>query len=258
MANPKEVHQVIKQGVLTLTFNRPKTNAFSEGMILASLQAINQAAEDSRVRCMVISGTGNYFSTGRDLNDVLGAKDESFQDHIQRTLNPLILAIRNLEKPVIGAINGTVAGASLGVALACDLRIAAEEAQFIVGFTGIGLGMDSGVSLFLPKLIGMGRASEFAFTNVPISAQQAMEWGLVNKLAPADQIHERAHEWALEIARGPIKAMGLVKRSLNAAIFGNLAAVLNYEAEIQDAARQGDEFREGLQAFLEKRPARFV
>lgn len=258
MGTPKEIDQVIKQGVLRLTLNRPKTNAFSEGMILACLQAINQAEEDSRVRCVVISGSGNYFSTGRDLNDVLGAKDESFQEHLQRTLNPLVLAIRTLEKPVIGAINGAVAGASLGVALACDLRIASEKAQFIVGFTGIGLGMDSGVSLFLPKLIGMGRAIDFAFTNAPINAQQALEWGLVNKLAPADQIHERAHEWAMEIVKGPIQAMGLVKRSINAAIFGNLAAVLDYEAEIQDAARQSDEFREGLQAFLEKRPARFV
>lgn len=258
MTTPKGISQVINQGVLTLIYNRPKTNAFSEEMILASLQAINQAAEDSRVRCVVISGSGNYFSTGRDLNDVLGAKDESFQDHLQRTLNPLILAIRTLAKPAIGVINGAVAGASLGVALACDLRIAAEEAQFIVGFLGIGLGMDSGVSLFLPKLIGMGRATEFAFTNEPISARQALEWGLVNKLAPAEQIHEQAHEWALEISQGPVQAMGLVKRSLNAAIFGNLATVLDYEAEIQEVARQGDEFREGLQAFLDKRPARFV
>lgn len=258
MAASKEFNQRIKEGVLTITYNRPKTNAFSEEMILATYRVIKQAADDSEVRCLVISGSGRYFSTGRDLNDVLGAKDESYNDHLQRTLNPLILAIRALEKPVIAAINGAVAGASLGVALACDLRIAAEEAQIIVGFTGVGLSMDSGVSLFLPKLIGMGRAMEYAFTNVPISAQQAMEWGLVNRLAPTDLIHELAQEWAVEIAQGPIHAMGLVKRSLNAAIFGNLEQVLDYEGQVQDIARQGDEFREGLQAFLNKRSPKFV
>jgi 2-(1,2-epoxy-1,2-dihydrophenyl)acetyl-CoA isomerase len=258
MATSKEINQIIKDGVLTLTLNRPKTNPFSEGMILATHQAIQEAENDPKVRCVVITGSGKYFSTGRDLNDVLGAKDESFGEHLQRTFNPLILAIRKFEKPVIAAINGPVAGASLGVALACDLRIAAEDAQFMVGFLGVGLGLDCGVSLFLANLIGVGRATEYAFTNDAISAQQALEWGLVNKLAPADQIHQRAQEWAVEIAHGPIHAMGLVKRSLNAAIFSNLEQVLEYEGQVQDIARKGGEFREGLQAFLEKSPPKFV
>jgi 2-(1,2-epoxy-1,2-dihydrophenyl)acetyl-CoA isomerase len=163
-----------------------------------------------------------------------------------------------LEKPVIAGINGTVAGAALGIALACDLRIASDQARFLVGFVGIGLGPDSGISVLLPALVGLGRATEMAYTNAPVSAQRALEWGMVNRLAPQDQLLEQARQWAAELARGPIHAMGLAKRDFNKAVLGNLEQVLDYEAHIQEIAGRGADYKEGVQAFLEKRQPNFI
>lgn len=248
----------LKDGVLTITLDHPKVNAFTMKMIASIRTTFKDAAHDDRIRCVLLTGKGKYFSTGHDLKEVNRAKGESFRGHLVRTFNPLILQIRALQKPVIAGINGAVAGASLGVALACDLRIAAEDAEFTVGFLGVGLTLDSGVSLFLPKLIGSGRAAEFAFTNTPITAQQALEWGLVNRLAPAAQLADQAQNWAAELARGPLSAMGLTKREFNKALFPNLEQVLDYEAYIQDIAGSGPESSEGLQAFLEKRAPNFT
>jgi 2-(1,2-epoxy-1,2-dihydrophenyl)acetyl-CoA isomerase len=192
------------------------------------------------------------------LNDVQLDQEESFRLHLLQTFNPLILQIRGLEKPVIAGINGTVAGAALGMALACDLRIASDQARFLVGFLGIGLGLDSGVSVLLPALIGLGRATEMAYTNAQISAQQALEWGMVNRLAPHEQLPEQARQWAAELARGPIHAMSLAKRDFNKAVLGNLEQVLDYEAHIQEIAGRGEDYKEGVQAFLEKRKPNFA
>ena len=257
MLDSENVQSGLKSGVLTITLNHPKANAFTEEMIFSIQKIFKDAADDAQVRCVLLTGSGNIFSAGHDLGEVFQVRNESFRDHLAWTFNPLILQIRSLEKPVIAAINGPVAGAALGVALACDLRIASEEAQFLVGFLGVGLSFDSGVSLFLPKLIGLGRATEYAFTNMPISAQQALEWGLVNRLAPADSINLQAEDWASEIAGGPVRTMGLAKRVFNKAQFANLEQVLDYEARIQDIARRGKEFNEGLQAFMGKRQPNF-
>jgi 2-(1,2-epoxy-1,2-dihydrophenyl)acetyl-CoA isomerase len=147
----------LKEGVLSITLNHPKANAFTDEMITALQAAFKQAGRETQVRSVLLSGSGNFFSTGRDLNDVSRAAGESFRGHLLRTFNPLIMQIRSLEKPVIAAINGAVAGAGLGIALACDLRIASKEARFVVGFLGIGLAPDSAVSLLLPALITDGR-----------------------------------------------------------------------------------------------------
>jgi 2-(1,2-epoxy-1,2-dihydrophenyl)acetyl-CoA isomerase len=168
-----------------------------------------------------------------------------------------VLQIRRLEKPVLAAIQGTVSGAALGIALACDLRIAADSARIVVGFLGIGLAPDSGVSLFLPALIGLGRASEYLFTNAPIDARQALALGLFNRLVPAVELPERAAEWAASLAKGPLGAIGLTKRALNKAVLGNLDSALDYEAHVQDIAGKGPELKEGLQAFFEKRPPEY-
>jgi 2-(1,2-epoxy-1,2-dihydrophenyl)acetyl-CoA isomerase len=248
----------IDQGVMTITLNRPKANAFNFEMIEAAQAAFKQAARDDAARAVLLTGSGGAFSAGQDVKDFQAEAEISFRRHLQRTYNPLILQIRRLEKPVLAAINGPVAGAALGVALACDLRIAAETARFVVGFGGIGLAPDSAVSLLLPALIGLGRAAEHTFTNAPISAEQALAWGLVNRLAPAAELAERAMEWASALARGPVHAMGLAKRDFNRAALPNLEAVLDYEAHIQEVAGKGAEHKEGVTAFLEKRPARFV
>lgn len=258
MSASDTIQQELNQGVLILTLNRPKANAFNLEMIDALQAAIKQAGRDTQVRCVLLTGNGSVFSAGQDVRDFQQAENLSFREHLQRTYNPLVISIRKIEKPVLAAINGSIAGAALGVALSCDLRIAADNARFVVGFLGIGLAPDSAVSLFLPALIGMGRAAEFAFTNEPISAEQALAWGLVNRLAPADQLREQAMAWAVRLAQGPVGAMGLTKRDFNRAMYGNLEQVLDYEGHIQEIAGQGREHKEGVQAFLEKRPAQFL
>lgn len=258
MSNPDIVLENSRNGVLGLTLNRPKANAFNLEMIEALQAAFRQAARDEAVRVVLLSGSGNTFSAGQDVKELQQAGGISFREHLKRTYNPLILQIRRLEKPVLAAIHGAVAGAALGIALACDLRIAADTARFVVGFGGIGLAPDSAVSLLLPALIGLGRASEHTFTNEPIPAEKALAWGLVNRLVPAEALNEQAWEWAAALAHGPVHAMGLAKRDFNRAILPNLEAMLDYEAQIQEIAGQGAEHREGLAAFIEKRQARYV
>lgn len=252
------IQSELHEGVFSITLNRPKANAFDDEMIAALQAAFKLADRDDGVRCVLLTGEGRFFSTGRHLNDVLQAEGESFRSHLMRTFNPLVKQIRLLEKPVMAVLNGTAAGAGLGLALACDLRIASTEARFVVGFLGIGLALDSAVSLLLPALIGLGRATEFAFTNAPISAKQALAWGLVNRLAPPEVLPERAFAWAAELARGPVHAMGLAKRQFNRAVLMNLENVLDYEAHLQDVAGHRAEHREGLAAFLEKRPPKYI
>ena len=178
----------LTEGVLTLSLNRPKANAFNTPMNLELQKLLEQAARDAQVRAVVLTGAGRLFSAGQDLAEFGEQEHLSLRAHLQRTYNPLVMQIRALEKPVLAAIHGAVAGAALGVALACDLRIAADNARFVVGFLGIGLAPDSAVSLLLPKLIGLGRAAEAAFTNQPISAADALAWGLVNRVVPVEQL----------------------------------------------------------------------
>jgi 2-(1,2-epoxy-1,2-dihydrophenyl)acetyl-CoA isomerase len=245
-----------KDGVFAITLNRPKVNAFSLELIALLQEAFKQAERDPAVRCVLLTGSGHVFSAGQDVKDFM-ADNVPIRYHLLRTYNPLILQIRRLEKPVLAAINGMVSGAALGIALACDLRIASERARFVVGFAGIGLAPDSAVSLLLPALIGLGRAAEFTFTNAPIFAEQALAWGLVNRLAPDAALPAQAAAWAAQLASGPVHAMGLAKRAFNKAILPNLEQALDYEAHIQDIAGRGEEHKQGVRAFLEKRPPQF-
>ena len=244
-------------GILHISLNRPKVNAFNLEMISALQAAIKQAERDERVRCVLLSGQGSVFSAGQDLGE-FNQVGISYRAHLLRTYNPLVLQIRRLEKPVLAAIQGAVSGAALGVVLACDLRIAAENARFVVGFCGIGLAPDSAVSLLLPALIGLGRASQYTFSNAPISAGQALDWGLVNLVVAADELHGQASAFASALASGPLHAFGLAKRAFNKAVLENLEAVLDYEAHLQEIASASPEHREGVAAFLEKRAPRFV
>jgi 2-(1,2-epoxy-1,2-dihydrophenyl)acetyl-CoA isomerase len=244
-------------GVLKLCLNRPKVNAINADLIQALQAAFRQAERDSQVRCVLLAGRGSTFSAGQDVHEIRQAQDTSFRGHLQRTYNPLILQIRRLGKPVLAAINGSVSGAALGITLACDLRIAADTARFVVGFSGIGLAPDSAVSLLLPALIGLGRAFEYTCSNAPLDAQQALALGLVNRVVPAVELESQSEMWASALALGPVNAFGLAKRAFNKAILPNLEEVLDYEAYLQDIAAQGEEHRQGLQAFLEKRPPNF-
>jgi len=248
-----------QSGVLTLTLNRPPVNALDLKTITELQAAFKQAARDESIRCVVLTGAGSTFCAGHDVSEMLAARGEaiSYRSHLQATYNLLILQIRQIEKPVVAVVNGPVAGAGLGIALACDMRIASDTARFTVGFTGIGLSLDSGISLLLPALIGLGRATEFAFTNEAISAEQALEWGLVNRIVPAADLGSATATLAASLEAGPTGAFGLVKRSFNRAVLPDLEEALDYEAHMQEIASKGAEHREGVAAFLEKHPPKF-
>lgn len=247
------VHTEFNEGVFIITLDRPKANALSLEMVKSLQGAFKEAAREKLARVALLRGAGDTFSGGQDVYEILKAEGESYRKHILETYNPLVLQIRQLDFPVLAEIRGTVAGAALGLALACDLRIVSEDVRFIVGFLGIGLAPDSAVSLFLPTLIGLGRATEVAFTNAPITAQQALSWGLVNRVVPLNMLQTSAYEMARMLALGPIHAMGLTKRDFNKAIYPHLEQVLDYEAHIQEIARLGAEHKEGVSAFVEKR-----
>lgn len=250
----------LQAATLTIRLHRPeRANAFNFEMIAALQAALEEAATNEQVRCVVLTGAGSSFCAGHDITEMLAAQgqDISYREHLQRTYNPLILQIRRLEKPVIAAINGPVAGAGLGVALACDLRIAAETVLFTVGFTGIGLVPDSAVSVLLPALIGLGRATEFTFTNQPINTVQALEWGLVNQVVAEGELEEATQKLAAGLAAGPTGAYGLTKRLFNQNVLPNLGEALELEGEFQEIASKRDEHTEGVKAFLEKRKPAF-
>ena len=250
----------LQSATLTISLNRPeRANAFNFEMITELRTTLKQVATDSQVRCVVLTGAGSSFCAGHDITEMLAVQGQavSYREHLQQTYNPLILQIRRLEKPVIASINGPVAGAGLGVALACDLRIAAEKALFTVGFTGIGLVPDSAVSLFLPALIGLGRATEFSLTNQPITAAQALEWGMVNQVAPEDRLAAVAGKLAEGLAAGPTRAYGQTKRLFNKNVLPNLEEALEFEGEMQEIASKNKEHIEGVKAFLEKRKPSF-
>ena len=247
-----------ENGVLTVTLNRPKANAFDTEMAKTLTRTFRDAARDDSVRVVLLTGTGRLFSAGQDVSEFGEGGERSFRTHLQATYNPMIMQMRRLEKPILGAINGAVAGAALGIALACDLRIAAESARFVVGFLGIGLAPDSAVSLLLPRLVGLGRAAEMVFMNTPLDAQTAQAWGLVNRVVPDEDLAGAAGAWAAEITRGPIHAMGLAKRDFNRAILPNLEEVLDYEAHNQEVAGKRPEHKEGVAAFREKREPNYV
>ncbi|MGW8251899.1 MAG: enoyl-CoA hydratase/isomerase family protein [Anaerolineales bacterium] len=247
----------LEDGVLHVRLNRPKVNAIRIEMVEVLLGLFRQAERDEQVRCVLLSAAGSVFSAGQDMFEIKDAQGTSFRGHLLRTYNPLILHIRRLPKPVLAAINGPVSGAALGIVLACDLRIASENARFVVGFSGIGLGLDSGVSLLLPAIVGLGRANEYAFTNTAIEAQEALRLGLVNRVIPSDALEEQSRLVAAALAQGPVGAMGLAKRAFNKAVLPNLEQALDYEAYLQDIASQSEEHRQGVQAFFEKRPPVF-
>jgi 2-(1,2-epoxy-1,2-dihydrophenyl)acetyl-CoA isomerase len=246
-------------GTATITLNRPdKLNAFNDLMIRETTAAFRQAGRDGRVRCVVLTGNGRAFSSGQDLADVESRSGEfSIGEHLRHGYHKLIMQMVRLEKPIIAAVNGIAAGAGCGVALAADIRIASDKASFMLAFSRVGLVPDSGTNWFLPRLIGQARAYEMAITADKIPAQQAYEWGMVNRVVPAEQLMETVASWAGPLASGPTLAYGLTKRAMFKAWQTDLPEALAYEAYLQEIAGRSHDFAEGVQAFLEKRPAEF-
>jgi len=249
----------VENNVMTIVLNRPeRANAFTQGMIKDLLAALKDAERNRDVRVVVLQGAGKAFSAGQDVSEMDFAGKVSYQEHLYETYNPLILSLRRLEKPVLAVLNGAVAGAALGVALACDLRLASSKAFFAVGFLQLGLIPDSAVSLLLPLYIGIGRAVELTGFNDWIDAQKAFDLGLVNRVVEADKLDAEAAKWIKRLAAMPIEAFGLTKRAFNFAVMPNLEKVLSYEADLQEIAHLSPEHREGVQAFLEKRSPNFL
>lgn len=249
-------------GVRTITLNRPDVlNAFTSDMLAALGKAIRSAGKDKSVRCLVITGAGRGFSAGQDLAEVADSYKSGEQrmlgDHLRRYYNPMILKIRSMEKPVIASVNGVAAGAGCSLALACDLRIAAESASFIQAFIHVGLVPDSGSTFMLPRLIGVARAMEMACTGRKVKADEALTIGLVNRVVPDEQLAAETKSLADKLAGLPTRGIGLTKRALNAAWTADLATQLDYEAMLQATAGKTHDHREGVMAFLEKRQPHF-
>ena len=249
---------VIQDGVLTITMNRPEVyNAFNEQMKRDLNDAFKEAEKDPAVRCVILRGAGEKaFCSGQDLKEHAGSK-RSLKESLEKSYNPLIRKMRSIEKPVIGMINGVAAGAGCSVALACDLRVMSATARLTEVFIRIGLVPDSGSHWFLPRLAGMARAFEYAATGRDIPADEALQAGLVNRVAPPEELESVTMEWAAQLAKAPTKAIGLIKRTLNKAMTVDLDALLEYEAYIQQIASETEDHKEGVTAFLEKRLAQF-
>ena len=243
-------------GVLTLTLNRPDVlNALTSEMHKALAAGLKEA-RDPEVRAVVLTGAGRGFCVGQDLTefgetpDVAGA--------LRRGYHPNIRAIRELDKPVIAAVNGAAAGAGVSLACACDIRLAADSATFIPAFISIGLVPDSGGSYFIVRLLGEARAFEWMTSGRRLSAAEAQTWGLVSEVVEDDKLAGVAAERAAQYAAAPTAAIGMTKRLFGHAVTATLEEQLELEAQLQAAATRTDDFREGVAAFREKRPPNFV
>jgi 2-(1,2-epoxy-1,2-dihydrophenyl)acetyl-CoA isomerase len=248
--------EVTREGaVQTITLNRPDVmNAFNRG-VHGGLREALKAARDPEVRAVVVTGAGRGFCAGQDLTEFEDVPDVG--SSLRETYHPNVLAIRALEKPVIAAVNGACAGAGLSLATACDIRIAADNAVFVPGFIGIGLVPDAGGTFFIHRLLGAPRAFEWMSSNRRLSAAEALEWGLVSEVVAADSFAARTAELAATLAAMPTRAVGMTKRLFDHAAGATLEEQLEMEAQLQAAAARTSDFREGVTAFVEKRPPSF-
>jgi len=251
-----EVETARAGSVLTITLNRPDVlNALNAAMHEALGAALKEARSED-VRAVVITGAGKGFCVGQDLNE-FRERAGDIGGRLRGTYHPTIRGIRGLDKPVIAAVNGAAAGAGLSLACACDLRVASDEATFVPAFINIGLIPDSGGTFFITRLIGQSRALEWLGSGRRLSAAEALEWGIVSEVVEPTVLETRAAEVADELAALPTRAIGMTKRLLDRAPAATLDEQLEWEAQLQAAATQTDDFREGVDAFLEKRTPDF-
>lgn len=246
------------EGVTTITLNRPEVyNAFNDKLSFDLQDALKAASRDPETRVVVLTGEGKAFCSGQDLKDSGKVADKSFADSLHKRYNPIIRRMREMPKPIVGRINGVAAGAGCSLALACDIVVAAEHVKFIEVFINIGLVPDSGSSFFLPDLIGYNKAFELATMGTHVLAPQAMEMGLINKVAPAEELDAAVKGYTDYFAVAPTKAIGQIKKMLQKAQTSSLSEMLEYEAYMQEIAGRSHDYREGVNAFLEKRKPQF-
>jgi 2-(1,2-epoxy-1,2-dihydrophenyl)acetyl-CoA isomerase len=248
-------------GVLTVTMNRPdKLNAFNDTMLRELTEVVESAAQNDAVRCLVITGAGRAFGSGQDLTS-FAARTEAQTMRVSEHLTSyhrLVFAIRNAPKPVIAAIQGVAAGISCNIALACDMRIAADNARFIEAFARIGLVPDGGGGFFLPRLVGMGKAMEMSMLADEVSGPEAERIGLVNKCVPLAEFEATTKAFAQRLAKGPTSTYALIKELIYKSVESDLPTTLRLEGELQDKAFELADHREGVTAFLQKRSAQFT
>lgn len=249
----------LQAGVLTLTLNCPeRANAFNVGLIGELQEAFTKAEKNSHVRVIVLTGSGKAFSAGQDISEMKGGGEISYREHLEKTYNPLILQIRRIEKPVIAGINGPCAGAAQELHWLATYALPPMRLNSLSALAVSDLFPILAVSLLLPALIGLGHAEEFYFSNAPISAQQALEWGLINRVFAATSFVQETLAFAMQLAAGPVGTFGLAKQAFNRAMLSNLEDVLNSEADLQEIAGKRAEHKEGVAAFLEKRKPKYI
>ena len=247
--------------MLVLTLNRPEVlNSFNRAMAVELRDAVNAAARDSSIRAVLLTGAGRAFCAGQDLAEAtpVAGEDLDLAEIVRESYNPVIRAIRKIEKPVVCGVNGVAAGAGANLALACDIVLASSAASFIQSFAKIGLIPDSGGTFILPRLVGLARATAMTMLGEKIPPSQALEFGMIYKVCEPADLDAESRAVARTLGEMPTRALGLTKRGFNQSFGNDLDAQLDAEEELQGDAGRTADFREGVAAFLEKRKPRFT
>lgn len=241
-----------------ITLNRPNVyNSFNREMALEMQKALQECEKDAGIRAIFITGEGKAFCAGQDLQEVVDPEGPALTTILQEHYNPIVLQIRNIEKPVVCAVNGVAAGAGANIALSCDITLAHENATFIQAFSKIGLIPDSGGTFFLPRLIGIQKAMALSILGEKVSAADAEAMGMIYKCLPADSFEDDSWKLAITLSKMPTKGLGYTKRAFNQSLTNNLEDQLRLEDKLQTASGETYDYKEGVQAFLEKRKPEF-
>jgi len=248
----------IKNNIAFITLNRPeKFNSFNREMALSLQQRLKEIDSNKQVRCVYLTGAGKSFCAGQDLAEVVDVNGPGMDKILAEHFNPIIMLIRNLNRPVVAAVNGVAAGAGANIALCCDIVVASESASFIQAFSKIGLIPDSGGTFFLPRLIGFQKASALMMLGEKVSAVDAEGLGMIYKVFADDLFKDESVKIANTLASMPTKGLSFTKEALNNSLIQNLVQQLNTEDELQQKAATTSDFEEGVQAFIEKRKPDF-
>jgi 2-(1,2-epoxy-1,2-dihydrophenyl)acetyl-CoA isomerase len=247
-----------KENLAIVRLNRPqKFNAINSQMAFALQAVLDECRSDKQIRAIYLTGNGKAFCAGQDLAELTGDNPPAMNTILSEYYNPIISRIRQMPKPVIAAVNGVAAGAGANIAIACDLVVASLSSSFIQAFSRIGLIPDSAGTFFLPRLIGLQRATALMMLGDKLSAADAMNWGLIYKVYPDETFQVQSLELANQLSAMPTRALALTKEALNASLNNNLQEQLELEDRLQTAATQTWDYKEGVAAFLEKRTAQF-
>ena len=244
----------VQESIARISLNRPDVlNSFNRQMAEEMQDALDKCASDKTVRAVYVTGEGRAFCAGQDLAEAIGQNAPDISEIVEKTYNPIIRKIRNIEKPVVCAVNGVAAGAGANIALACDITVAAASATFIQSFSKIGLVPDSAGTFFLPRIAGMQRAAAMMMLGDKISSEQALSFGMIYKVFSDENLHTGAMLIAKQLAQMPTRGLGLTKQALNRSFSNNLEGQLEVEKELQALAGASHDFKEGVKAFIEKR-----